>query len=316
MPSRLTILNSLLGLIPSLALCIILGANNLSTCLGMSIGARRLPYTQAIALASLGLMAGVLLEGGKLAGAISQIASTGNPHFTFIVTISSFILMTFLTYKRLPISLSQVAVGAAIGSAVAQGIEVNWLFAVIVASSWVLTPISGFLCANGLSRLTSKLGRNIRGVFTQNVLYSYLTILSGIYASYTLGANTVGLIIGMVNAPESDSLPVSILLGSATIVGMILLSRATTLSVAENIVGLNPAGSFSAQAGGAATVHAFTQFGIPVSVSQAVVGGVFGAAIPRKIVVRNDRLTREIILGWTVAPVVGAVLALILSFIV
>jgi PiT family inorganic phosphate transporter len=290
-----------------------LGANNLSTCLGMSLGARRLRYSQAIGLASIGLMAGILLEGGKLAGAITGVASTSDPHFAFLVTISSFILMAFLTYRRLPISLSQVAVGAAIGAALAEGIQVNWKFTILVASSWILTPIAGFLAAYALSIFTRRLGKNVKGVLTQNVLYSYLTIMSGVYASYTLGANTVGLIIGMVNAPKTEGFLVSILLGFATIIGMVLLSRGTTLSVAENIIGLNPAGSFSAQVGGAVTVHGFTQFGIPVSVSQAVVGGIFGAAIPRKIVIRNDRLTREIILGWTAAPVIGAVLALILS---
>jgi PiT family inorganic phosphate transporter len=113
-----------------------------------------------------------------------------------------------------------------------------------------------------------------------------------------------------------DQFVVSVSFGLATIVGMVLFSRGTTLSVAENIVGLNPSGSFAAQMGGAVTVHSFTQVGIPVSISQAVVGGVFGAAIPRKIVVRNARLTREIVLGWTAAPLIGGVLAAILSFLI
>lgn len=65
--------------------------------------------------------------------------------------------------------------------------------------------------------------------------------------------------------------------------------------------------------GGALTVHGFTEAGIPVSVSQAVVGGIFGASIPRNIVVRNNRLVREIIVGWTAAPLMGAVLAFFLA---
>lgn len=61
------------------------------------------------------------------------------------------------------------------------------------------------------------------------------------------------------------------------------------------------------------TVHGFTQLDIPVSVSQAVVGGIFGAAIPRRIVVRNDRLIREMFIGWTVAPLLGAVLGMLIA---
>jgi PiT family inorganic phosphate transporter len=140
-------------------------------------------------------------------------------------------------------------------------------------------------------------------------MYSYLTIISGVYASYVLGANTVGLIIGIVAVPASQTPLLYIGFGLATIAGMVLFSKGTTLSVAENIVGLNPSASFASQMGGAMTVHVFTQFGVPVSVSQAVVGGIFGTAIPRKLVVRNVRLTREIVIGWTIAPLFGAALA-------
>jgi PiT family inorganic phosphate transporter len=117
----------------------------------------------------------------------------------------------------------------------------------------------------------------------------------------------------MVQASGPQYLLTDLGLWIATVLGMLAFSRGTTQSVAENIVGLNPSASFAAQMGGAVTVHGFTQFGMPVSVSQAVVGGIFGAAIPRKIVVRNDRLTREIILGWTVAPLLGAGIAFLIA---
>jgi len=307
-------LSPYLSVIPSVALCVILGANNLSTCLGTSVGTGRLRYSQALALASIGVMAGILLEGSKLSRAITfGIVLSSDPRFTIVVALSSFVVMVLLTYRKLPISLSQVAVGAAVGAATVTGIQVNWVFTLLIALSWLLTPVAGFIVADALSVLTLRLGKRVRGVFTQNIMYSYLAILSGVYASYALGANTVGLIIGMVDTPASQHLFVSIVLGLATVLGMLLFSRGTTLSVAEDIVGLNPSASFASQMGGAATVHAFTQFGIPVSVSQAVVGGIFGAAIPRKFVVRNDRLTREIALGWTVAPLLGAGFALVVN---
>ena len=307
-------LSPYLSVIPSVALCVILGANNLSTCLGTSVGTGRLRYSQALALASIGVMAGILLEGSKLSRAITfGIVLSSDPRFTIVVALSSFVVMVLLTYRKLPISLSQVAVGAAVGAATVTGIQVNWVFTLLIALSWLLTPVAGFIVADALSVLTLRLGKRVRGVFTQNIMYSYLAILSGVYASYALGANTVGLIIGMVDPPASQHLLVSIILGLATVLGMLLFSRGTTLSVAEDIVGLNPSASFASQMGGAATVHAFTQFGIPVSVSQAVVGGIFGAAIPRKFVVRNDRLAREIVLGWTVAPLLGAGFALVVN---
>lgn len=303
-----------LDLLPGLALCVMLGANNLSTCLGTSMGARALRYSHALALASIGVLAGILLEGSKLSGAItSGIVSQGNAEFALSIAFSSFVIMGLLTYRRLPISLSQVAVGAAVGSAIADGIAVNWTFTVLVVSSWLLTPLVGFAIAIMLSLLTRKIAKRIKRVISLNMLYAYLTVFSGTYAAYSLGANTVGLIVGMVETPAAWDLVVSLAFGLATVLGMLVFSRGTTQSVAENIVGLSPSASFAAQMGGAVTVHGFTQLGMPVSVSQAVVGGIFGAAIPRRIVVRNDRLTREILLGWTVAPLLGAGLAFLLA---
>lgn len=302
-----------LELISGFALCVMLGANNLSTCLGTSVGAGALRYRQALALASIGLLAGILLEGTKLSHAItSGIVSSTNPRFTLAVAASSFVIMAFLTFRKLPISLSQVAIGAAVGAAFALGIPVNWRFTLLVASSWLLTPLAGLALAIGLTLITKAITKRVRRVLTLNMLYAYLTIFSGIYAAYTLGANTVGLIIGMVSSAGIEPLT-SIALGLATILGMVMLSKATTRSVSENIVGLSPSASFAAQMGGALTVHGFTEAGIPVSVSQAVVGGVFGAAIPRKIVVRNNRLIWEIIIGWTLAPLLGAVLAFLFA---
>lgn len=303
-----------LGLLLGLVLCVTLGANNLSTCLGTSMGSKVLKYSEALALAAIGVLAGIALEGYKLSGAItSGVVSSNSAAFRLDIMLATFLIMAFLTYRKIPISLSQVAVGAAIGAAIAHGIEVNWYFTTLIASSWLLTPLVGLSLAFALSQLTRRVAKTIRRVLTLNTLYAYLTVFSGIYSAYSLGANTVGLIVGMIDLPRSEYLLLLAAFGLATIVGMVLFSKGTARSVAENIIGLNPSASFAAQMGGALTVHGFTQFGIPVSVSQAVVGGIFGAAIPRKIVVRNDRLTREMVIGWTIAPLAGATLGMAIA---
>jgi len=298
--------------LPALALCVILGANNLSTCLGTSVGAGALTYPRALTLASIGVFAGILLEGQKLSHAItSGVVMSSDPRFLLAVTVSSLVIMICLTYLELPISLSQVVVGAAVGSAIALGIRVGWYFTILVGSCWILTPLVGFSIALALSFATRHVALRVKRLLTLELVYGYFTVISGVYAAYTLGANAVGLIIGMVSS--ETQLPISLVFGAATILGMLLFSKGTTRNVAENIVGLSPSASFASQIAGAITVHGFTQFGIPVSVSQSVLGGIFGAAMPRKLVVRNDRLTREIVLGWTAAPLLGGALGFIVA---
>ena len=84
----------------------------------------------------MGVMGGILLEGSKLARAIFQgIVFSGDPKLTIVVTLSSLAIMIILTYRKLPISLTQVTVGAAVGAALAGGIRVNWFFTSLVALS-------------------------------------------------------------------------------------------------------------------------------------------------------------------------------------
>lgn len=306
-----------IDLVCGIGLCVVLGANNLSTCLGSSIGVRAIRYREALVLASLGLFAGILLEGYKVSGAInSGIVKSNDPKFILAVELSSLVLMSVLTYWRIPISLSQVAIGAAIGSAFAQGLQVNWRFTTLVAASWLLTPLAGFTIGLAFSFAERLLVRRRKKILSLNLFYSYLTVASGVYAAYALGANTVGFIIGMNEPSEVSPFLVPVLFAFATVFGMVTLGRGTTESVAENIVGLSPSASFAAQMGGAITVDGFTQVGVPVSVSQAVIGGIFGAAAPRRIVVRNDRLTREIIIGWTIAPAIGALIGFVAALLV
>ena len=190
-------------------------------------------------LASIGVFAGILLEGQKLSHAItSGVVMSSDPRFLSAVAISSLVIMICLTYLELPISLSQVVVGAAVGSAMALGIRVSWNFTILVGSSWILTPLVGFIIALALSFVTKHVAMKVKGLLTLELAYGYLTIISGVYSAYALGANAVGLVVGMVSS--ETQLSISLLFGVATILGMLLFSKGTTRSVAENIVGLSP----------------------------------------------------------------------------
>jgi len=305
---------AILKLFPALCLCVILGANNFSTCLGTSVGSRTLRYSHALILGSVGILAGLFIEGDKLSKVVTMgMVQSATPQLLFAVTISSLVIMAFLTLAKLPISLSQVLVGAVVGAAMGSGIQVQWLYTIGIASSWISAPIIAFIIGILLSYLTKKATKRFKSIITLNLAYSYLTVLSGVYAAYTLGANTLGLIIGLAPT-RMHGFAVSTLFGLATILGMLIFSRGTTRSVAENIVGMSPSEAFASQLAGAITVQGFTELRTPVSVSQAVIGGIYGTTIPRKIVVRNDRLTRELIFGWTVAPLIGACLAYLIIY--
>ncbi len=290
-------------------LVLVLGANNLASIVGTSLGARIIPPRRALLIAIVGVMSGLILEGPKLSNTISpRLLSSLSSASVVGAIAASLIILILATLAAIPLSLGQVAVGGAVGAGLAAGLSINQPFAFTIVASWALSPVVGFSIAFFLQIVLTALFRRVSNVLAINAVYARLTTLGSFYAAYVLGANTLGLVAGLIQTQFQTGLLVSLLLGVLTVTGMGSLGRSTARTVADNIVGLSPSAAMAAQLSGAFTVHLFTQLAIPISISQAVVGGILGAASTKSIVIRNERLVREIILGWILAPISGAAL--------
>ena len=297
----------------AVVLSAVLGGNNFSTCLGVSLGARIIKPSDAITIASAGVFLGTLLEGYKLSNVLGgRILPTLSTSSLLVILVGSLVVMAIVTMCHLPLSLSQVAVGAGWGIALATGVQVGSAYSIEVIASWILSPALAFLGSAMIESTVLRLGRRIKNIITLNRLYARATLVAGFYAAYTLGANTVGLVVGLFPTSLADSLFLSLMFSAGTVFGMFFLSRGTVRSVAENLVGLNPSTGLSAQFGGAVSVHLFTQLGLPVSISQVVIGGMEGAASVKRMAVTNKRPLLQIMAGWTIGPVAGAIMSFLL----
>jgi len=291
----------------------ILGGNNFSTCLGASLGARIIKPSDAIMIASVSVFLGTLLEGHKLStvvdGGILPALSTSS---LLMILVGSIVVMTIVTVFRLPLALSQVTVGAGWGIALATGLRMGDAYSIQVVASWILSPALAFLGSAMIESTVLQLGGKIKDTMTLNHLYANLTLIAGFYAAYTLGANTLGLLVGLFPTTPADHLLLSLMFSACTVFGIVFLSGGTVRSVAENLVGLNPSTALSAQFGCAVSVHLFTQLGLPVSISQVVIGGMEGAASVKRIAITNRRLLEQILAGWTIGPIAGAATSFLL----
>jgi PiT family inorganic phosphate transporter len=297
----------------SVVLCIVLGGNNFSTCLGASLGAGIIKLSDAMLIASVGVLVGTLLEGYKLSNVLGgRILPALSTSGLVVILLAGLSVMAIVTLLRLPLSLSQVLVGAGWGLALANGAPFDRTYSIMVVLSWVLSPVLGFCASAIIESVVLKLGRRAKDVLALNRTYANLTLIAGFYAAYTLGANTLGLVVGLFASSVGDRLILSIALSAATIVGIMLLSKGTARSVADNLVGLNPSTALSAQFGGAMSVHAFTQLGFPVSISQAVIGGMNGAASTKRMAITNKRIIQQVMAGWTLGPLAGAIVSFLL----
>jgi len=297
----------------SAVLCAVLGGNNFSTCLGASFGAGIIKLSDAMLIASVGVLAGTLLEGYKLSNVLGgQILPALSTSGLIVILLAGLSVMVIVNFFRLPLSLSQVLVGAGWGLALAAGTQVASAYSILILLSWVLSPALGFFLSAIIESVVLKLSRRAKDVLALNRMYANLTLIAGFYAAYTLGANTLGLVVGLLSSNVGDRLYMSLALFAATTVGILFLSKGTVRSVADNLVGLNPSTALSAQFGGAMSVHVFTQLGLPVSISQVVIGGMSGAASVKHMSITNRRIIQQVIAGWTIGPVAGIVLSFLL----
>lgn len=87
--------------------------------------------------------------------------------------------------------------------------------------------------------------------------------------------------------------------------GVLTYSHRVIMVVGKQITALDPISALVATMSTAMTVHLFTQIGIPVSTSQAIVGAVVGVGLTKGVTGVNRRTLMVIPVGWVIS-VAGA----------
>jgi PiT family inorganic phosphate transporter len=104
----------------------------------------------------------------------------------------------------------------------------------------------------------------------------------------------------------------SIIGGLSIVSGVLTYSRKVMFTVGKGIAPLDPFSALVTVLAGAATLHVFTQVGVPVSSSQAVVGAVVGVGIVGDLRTVNPKMLARIGVGWLLTPVSAGLLACLL----
>jgi PiT family inorganic phosphate transporter len=129
-----------------------------------------------------------------------------------------------------------------------------------------------------------------------------------------MGANDVGTAMGAAYAVEKGSAMTNLmeklaLLGAVGVaIGSLTYSRKCMETVGKGIIPLGPMSAFAAQFGAALTVHLFTQFGLPVSTSESIVGGIAGVGLVGGVATVGRHKLREILMAWVSTPTVSMIL--------
>lgn len=221
-------------------------------------------------------------------------------------------LVTLFTRKGIPVSTTQAVIGALAGIGIVTHTFVNWGVVSKMFIAWILTPVSAAFFSYVAYRTIAYFFRNFKLEFLEKNLY-LAVIGSGIFLSYTLGANNIGNAMGLVVSTKIMGVVAAGFLGGIFLAfGSISFGKNVMRTVGTRITELDSWMAFSAQAGSAITMSILTILAIPVSTTTAIVGGVAGAGLVKGVAAVDKSQVFRIVRSWVFTPLAGGIFAVMI----
>jgi phosphate/sulfate permease len=297
---------------------LLFGWNNGSLLFGNLRGSGATSQRAAFLIATVGLVLGVALESSKMFSGLGGTLTTTTTDPILLTTLLVSVAFTLaLTILSLPVSFSMVMVAAFLGAAASSSITIDLSRSTEVVLFWFAAPLATALLTFVAYNLTTRFAGRL-GFLEIDVLNRSGSAVSAILVSYTLGANNVGLIYGGTSLSGGEIQTVVITaITLAAVAGMAMSTRSSVSgTIGDKMFSLSPQGVFVAFGASAVVVWIGTQFTIPLSISQCLLGGMLGAAYTKSITVLNRRLVAETTSVWIVAPILAFLVGyfLVLAF--
>lgn len=291
-------------------LSFLFGWNNSSLLIGNLRGAGSTSYAVTVLISVFGLLVGTFLEGSKMVGSLAgSIAPTATMSVMVATLLVSVALTLALTLMDLPVSFSMILVGAFMGAVYSQALPLNVGHSELVITFWFLAPAATALVTALIYSSFTRLVTNV-GLLTVDYLNRAGAVVSGLAVSYTLGANNIGLFYGVTLLGEPVNIGIVVILVAVAALGVVTFGRnALGGTIGDKMLSLSPQGVFSAFVSSSIVVEIGTQFALPVSITQCLLGGMLGAAYSRAFSEVNRKLVNETLSLWVLAPLAAAGLA-------
>jgi PiT family inorganic phosphate transporter len=299
----------------ALLIAFVFGWNNSGLFKGSLTSSGLLSYRKSTILISLGLVLGALMEGSKMGKAlIGSITENTTNIALLIVLITTFLLMLSFTIFHIPVSLSHVSVGAYVGANFAIGLSLNTANLELIILSWLLVPVFSALITILIYNFIARIAQRF-SLLTLDAFNRLAVILIVFYINYALGANNVGLIKGLymplINDPVLLEL-MTIFMAVSAALGIITFGKRITKVEGEDLIVLSPIRVLTSMFSSALLMWLFTQFGIPISMTQAVIGGIFGAGLAKRYVMFNRAMLYEVIGSWIAITTISFILSMLI----
>jgi len=158
-------------------------------------------------------------------------------------------------------------------------------------------------------------------------VFTTLLIVSACFLAFAHGANDTANAIGplaailailrtgVVDLQAAVPLWQLVLGGGGIVLGLATWGYKVIETIGKRITPLTPSRGFAANLGGATTIVLASRLGFPISTTHTLVGAVLGIALARGLEYLNLRMVRDIVISWIVTIPAGALLAVLIYYI-
>ncbi|QGR18746.1 inorganic phosphate transporter [Stygiolobus azoricus] len=300
----------LIGLISSF----LVGGNNSAIALGILVSTNVLRRRLSYLINAISLFSGASIGSITMESSIYGLVSSQNFLLLEIalsaILFSSTVTFYYLNKIGIPASLSQM-IYPSLASVVliARGtIGFDWGKFDFTVLSWILSPLVAIATSLSMYFFLRKFLKSKRNFIREIRYYKYGLIISSIFTSFVTGANAIGIIIsaGLLSEPFYITAPIY---ATAASLGIYLSSRKAVITVGFRITRLGYTAASSALIGSDIISEVFTIFGVPISITQTIMGGIIGLSL-RSFGYDVQKQLKQIAKGWVVSPMLAMIVSL------
>ncbi len=318
-----------------------LGANDAANVFGTAVASRMVRFSTAATLAAVFVILGGLVNGPAAMATLSELGQIDTFAGAFTSALAAALVVAGMTKFGMPVSTSQAVVGALIGYHLFQHDSIDpsvWLLLRTIVVTWVACPILAAVTAFLIYKLLALAFRWLPMpllVLDRWLRFGLLAV--GCYGAWALGGNNMANVVGIYMRLDlfdplqvgpwwlSQSRMLALLGGLAISLGVVTYSYRVMLTVGRDLVRLDATTALIAILAEAIVVDFFAHPwdlgvfilpAVPVSTSQALVGGVLGIGLARGIQTIKMPVLFYIAVGWIITPLISAALARVILSIV
>lgn len=307
---------TVIALVIALFFAMNIGASGTAAAMGSAYGGGAVKNKLfAVTLVAFAALAGAVVGGQEVVNTIGKglIHNSITVELSIIILASACLTLFYANLVGIPLSTSEVTVGAVVGVGVAyQAIVVTKIL--VIVAIWIALPFAAFVIAFLLAKLTPHLERWLqktgKPVLVRKVLVVFL-IGAGCYEAFSAGMNNVANAVGPLVAADILSTTTGIWLGGAFVgLGAIMLGGRVLETNGKKITKLSLInGSFVSLTSGTLVIIA-SLFGIPVPLTQATTMAIFGVGMAdhgKKL--WDNNVVKRIVKVWIISPLSSLVVS-------